>query len=55
MAKARPFDAAEYLNSPAMIVAYLREAFKSGDTRLMLVALRDVAWALARGVLPPRA
>ena len=31
MAKAKPFDAAEYLDSPDMIAAYLNEAFESED------------------------
>jgi probable addiction module antidote protein len=43
--KTRPFDAAEYLDNPEMIAAYLREVFMSGDTGLMLFALRDVARA----------
>ena len=31
MAKAKPFDAAEYLDSPEMIAAYINEALESED------------------------
>ncbi len=41
--RTRPYDVAEFLNTPERIVAYLREAFDSGEIDLMLVALRNAA------------
>jgi hypothetical protein len=38
-AKARPFDAAEYLDSPEMIAAYLTEALESNDQALITKAI----------------
>jgi DNA-binding phage protein len=39
MAKAKPFDAAEYLDSPEMIAAYLTEALESNDQALITKAI----------------
>ena len=39
------FDAAEYLDSEEMIAAYLSEAAASGDEKLFLTALADIARA----------
>ncbi|WP_375293178.1 DNA-binding protein [Bradyrhizobium sp. sGM-13] len=49
MANAKPFDAAEYLDSPEMIAAYLNEASESGDASAIAVAIGTVA--SARGIL----
>ena len=38
-----PFDAADYLEDEETIAAYLNAAIESGDTELLLVALKDVA------------
>lgn len=43
MAKARAFDAAEYLDTPEAIAAYLSEAFATGDDDLIAQALGAVA------------
>ena len=43
--KTRPFDVAEYLDSPETIAAYLNEAFETGDMSFTLAAIRDVARA----------
>lgn len=45
MAKASPFDAAEYLDTPESIADYLSEAFESGDEKLIARALGTVARA----------
>ena len=45
MAKARPFDAAEYLDSPEMIAAYLTEALESNEQALITKAIGNVARA----------
>lgn len=45
MAKALPFDAAEYLDSPEMIAAYLNEAFELEDTGAIAAAIGAVARA----------
>jgi probable addiction module antidote protein len=45
MAKASPFDAADYLDSPEAIADYLSEAFESGDDKLIARALGTVARA----------
>jgi hypothetical protein len=37
MAKAKPFDAAQYLDSPEMIAAYLNEAFESEDASAIVI------------------
>ena len=43
MVKATPFDAAEYLDSPELIAAYLNEAFESGDHVLITKAIGAAA------------
>ena len=43
MAKAKPFDAAEYLDSPEMIAAYINEALESEDASAIAVAIGTVA------------
>ena len=43
MAKVKPFDAAEYLDSPEMIAAYLTEAFESDDPAAIAMAIGAVA------------
>jgi probable addiction module antidote protein len=43
MAKAKPFDAAEYLDSPEMIAAYITEALESNDQALVTKAIGNVA------------
>lgn len=43
MPKAQEFDAAEYLDSPEAIAAYLSEAFETGDDSLIAKALGAVA------------
>ncbi len=45
MAKAKPFDAADYLDSPEMIAAYLTEAFESDDPAAIAMAIGAVARA----------
>jgi probable addiction module antidote protein len=45
MAKAKPFDAAEYLDSPEMIAAYLTEAFESDDPSAIIMAVGAIARA----------
>jgi probable addiction module antidote protein len=43
MVKTKPYDAAEVLDSPEMIAAYLNEAFSSDDPALMAMAIGAVA------------
>jgi probable addiction module antidote protein len=43
-----PWDAADYLDSEEMVIAYLEAAFEDGDPALIVAALNDVA--RARGV-----
>lgn len=38
-----PFDAADYLTDEEAIAAYLTAAAESGDTELLLMAIKDVA------------
>jgi|SRR3954451_22287334 probable addiction module antidote protein len=45
MAKTRPFDAAEYLDSPEAIATYLSEAFETNDPSYITEALGTVARA----------
>lgn len=45
MVKTRPFDAAEYLDSPETIAAYLSEAFETGDPAFITEALGTIARA----------
>ena len=46
----RPWDAAEYLETPEDMVDYLEAAFEDGDPRLIAAALGDVArsWGMTR-------
>jgi probable addiction module antidote protein len=43
MAKAKPFDAADYLDNPEAIAEYLSEALESGDDDLIAQAIGTVA------------
>ena len=45
MLNAKPFDAADYLDSPEMIAAYLTEAFESDDPAAIAMAIGAVARA----------
>ena len=45
MVKTRPFDAAEVLDSPEMIAAYINEALESEDASAIAVAIGTVARA----------
>lgn len=45
MAKTKPFDSAEYLDSPEMIAAYLTEALESEDIATVTMAIGAVARA----------
>jgi hypothetical protein len=49
MPKIRPFDTAEYLDSPEMIAVYLTESFESGDPASIDLAIR----AVERAQQPP--
>ena len=39
----KPFDVADYLETPDDVALYLEEAFKDGDQQLIVKALGDVA------------
>lgn len=41
----RPWDAAEYLDTPEAILAYLEAAFEDGNPALIAAALNDVSRA----------
>ena len=41
--KTKPFDAADYLDSPEMVAAYLTEAFESDDPSAIAMAIGAVA------------
>jgi probable addiction module antidote protein len=43
MAKAKQFDAAEYLDSPELIAAYLTEALETNDQTLIIKAIGNAA------------
>lgn len=45
MTKVRPYDAAEYLDSPEMIATYLTGAFESEDPKLIARAIGNAARA----------
>ena len=45
MAKTRVFDAAEYLDTPEMIAAFLNEAFETGDGTFIVKAIGTAARA----------
>ncbi len=45
MAKISKFDAAEYLDNPAMIAAYLSEALETNDSAFLADAINTVARA----------
>jgi probable addiction module antidote protein len=55
MAKAGPFDAAEYLDSPEMIAAYLTEAFESDDASEIAIAIGAVARAVGMSAVAEKA
>jgi probable addiction module antidote protein len=45
MIKLSKFDAAEYLDSPEMITAYLNEALETGDSKYISQAIGTIARA----------
>ncbi|MFZ1967435.1 MAG: transcriptional regulator [Bradyrhizobium sp.] len=45
MAKATPFDASQYLDSPQTVLAYLTETFELGDPSAMVGAIHAAARA----------
>ena len=45
MAKAKPYDAARYLDSEEIIEAYLADAFEEGDAGVIVAALGNMAKA----------
>ncbi len=45
MTKLKEFDAADYLDDPGMVDAYLNEAFETGDPELIAAAIGAVARA----------
>jgi probable addiction module antidote protein len=51
MPKTTVFDAAEYLDSPAMIAEYLTEAFESDDAAFIAKAIGTVARAQGMGAV----
>ncbi|WP_029082905.1 addiction module antidote protein [Bradyrhizobium sp. th.b2] len=51
MAKTRPFDAAEYLDSAEAIAAYLSEAFSTHDAGFITEAIGTVARARGMSAL----
>lgn len=55
MAKALPFDSAEYLDSPEMIAAYLTEALESEDAALVAMAIGAVARAKGMSAIAEKA
>ena len=55
MAKALPFDSAEYLDSPEMIAAYITEALESEDTAVIAMAIGAVARAKGMSVVAEKA
>lgn len=44
-AETRPWDAAEFLDGPEVILAYLEAVFEDGDPELIALALNNVARA----------
>ena len=42
-AKTLQWDAADYLDEPGDVVAYLKAAFEDGDSRVITAALADIA------------
>ncbi len=55
MAKVKPFDAAEYLDSPEMVAAYLTEAFESDDPAAIVMAVGAVARSHGMGAIAEKA
>ena len=55
MAKVKSCNAAEYLDSPEMIAAYLNEAFKSEDASAIAVAIGTVARARGMSAVAEKA
>jgi probable addiction module antidote protein len=55
MAKAKPFDAAEYLDNPEIIAAYLTEAFESDDPSAVVMAVGAVARARGMSTVAEKA
>ena len=45
--KTRPYDMAEYLETEEDMAAYLQAALEDGDPRVVVLALGDIARALA--------
>jgi probable addiction module antidote protein len=52
---AKTFDAAEYLDSPEMIAAYLNEAFESEEASTIVIAIGTVARARGMSAVAEKA
>ena len=52
--KTKPFDAADYLDSPEMVAAYLTEAFETDDPSAIAMAIGAVARSGPREYYDPR-
>ncbi|WP_316181517.1 addiction module antidote protein [Bradyrhizobium sp. SZCCHNRI1009] len=55
MTKIKPYDAADYLDSPETIAAYFTEALESGDPSLITTAIGAVARAKGMSEIAERA
>lgn len=55
MVKTTRFDAADYLDSPETIAAYLNEAFATNDSAFISLAIGDVARAKGMTVVAAEA
>jgi probable addiction module antidote protein len=55
MAKIEPSDAAEYLDSPEMIAAYLTEAFEGRHPAAIVLAIGAVARAIGMSSIAEKA
>jgi probable addiction module antidote protein len=55
MIKTAPFDVADYLDNPKVIAHYIREAFETGDIKLITRALGAVARARGMATVANRA
>jgi probable addiction module antidote protein len=52
---AKTFDAAEYLDSPEMVAAYLNEAFESEDASAIVIAVGTIARARGMSAVAEKA
>jgi len=53
-ATSRPFDSADYIDTPEAVVAYLEAALENGDAQIIAATLGDIARSKGMAIIAER-